>query len=246
MRLACWLSLILVLPGCPKSEPDDTGDGDADADGDTDADTDSDGDGDGLDAGPDVLPHPDGGIGFHLGTYALSLPSLLSEQNYPGTPSATLRTCAGEAIKVVAPAFAEELVRQRRGYLEDGRVIQEDGNLEGGGPCYAVLDPAHAPWGLGSYGRALEPFRSVFLDPLEAPDGRWLYVPELYGLTMPGDERGLSFVHDGCVRVDDAGAAGLSVALWAVFPSYADEIERLVGSETVELYQDSDYCPGQL
>jgi hypothetical protein len=246
MRIACWLSLILALPGCPESEPDDTGDGDADADADTDADTDADGDADRLDAGPDVPSHPDGGIGFDLGTYSLSLPALVYEPNYPGTPSATLRTCAGEAIKVVAPDFAEEIVRQRRGYLEDGRVIQENGNLDGGGPCYAVMDPALSPWGLGSYGRALEPFKSVFLDPLEAPDRRWLYVPELYGLTMPGAERGLSFVHDGCVRVDDAGAAGLSVGLWATFPSYADEIERLLSGETVELYQDSDYCPGAL
>lgn len=248
MRLASWLSLTLLATGCPKTTPDDGGDGDADADGDSDGDVDgdSDGDVDGLDAGADVPPHPDGGIGFHLGTYALSVPSFAYEPNYPGTPSATLRTCAEEAIKVVTPTFAEALARVRRGYLEDGRVIQEDGTLAGGGPCYAIMDPAHAPWGLGSYGRALEPFKSVFIDPLEAPDGRWLYVPELYGVVMPGAERGLSFVHDGCVRVDDAGASGMSVGLWVAFPAYADEIRRLVTSETVELYQDSDYCPGAL
>lgn len=233
----------LVVSACPKSDPRPPGD--ADADGDTDADTDADGDGD-RDASPDGPSHPDGGIGFHLGTYQLELPVLTYEPNYPGAPSATLRSCEGAAIKVVTSGFAEALAESHRGYLEDGRVVEETGTLEGGGPCYAVLDPGSARWGTGSYGRALEPFRSVFIAPEEAPDGRWLYVPQLYGLEMPGEERGLSFRHDGCVRVDDAGVTGNLVALWAVLPSYADEIRVAVGIASVDLYQDSDYCPGQL
>ena len=247
LALTSCFALALLIGGCPKSDPPDDDDhGDGDADGDGDGDADGDGDGDPIDAGLDGPSHPDGGIGFHLGTYTLAVPSLTYEPNYPGTPSATIRSCDGAAIKVVAPAFAEALAQSRRGYLEDGRVVQENGSLEGGGPCYAVLDPATARWGFGSYGRALEPFRSVFIDPDEAPDGRWLYVPELFGKTMPGDERGLSFRHDGCVRVDDGAASGDLVALWGVLPSYASEIRNLVASGTVELYQDSDYCPGAL
>jgi hypothetical protein len=104
------------------------------------------------------------------------------------------------------------------------------------------MDPALSPWGAGSYGRPLEPFRSVFVDPAQAGDGRWLYVPQLDRVQMPGDERGLAFRHEGCVRVDDDGATGEVLDLWVAFPSYGDQIEDVLGEGLVDVYQDSAYC----
>jgi hypothetical protein len=231
---------LLVMTGCPKSdgpkgEPHDGG-------SDGDADVDADGDVDIRDAEPDARYRPDGGIGFPLGSWQIEYGQLAYEPNFPGAPSAPIRTCEGEVIKVVAPAFAEQLTIDHRGYLEDGRVIQEAGALAAGGSCYAVMDPASSPWGVGSYSRPLEPFRSVAVDPALAGDGRWLYVPQLDGKRMPGEERGLSFLHDGCVRVDDAGATGEVLSLYVAFPGYATDLQSLLSTSTVDVYQDSLYC----
>ncbi|MBI2895637.1 MAG: hypothetical protein HYY06_18920 [Deltaproteobacteria bacterium] len=236
------MAWLVALAGCPKSDPPDGGHPTDGGGGDGDSDSDGDGDGDLRDAEPDGPYRQDGGRGFNLGSWQIRYESLVYEPNYPGVPSAPVRDCEGAVIKVVVPAFAEQLGVDRRGYLKDGKVVQETGTLETGGPCYAVLDPATSPWGAGSYGRPLEPFRSVFVDPARAGDGRWLYVPQLDRVQMPGDERGLAFRHDGCVRVDDDGATGEVLELWVAFPSYGDQIEDVLGEEPVDVFQDSAYC----
>lgn len=54
-------------------------------------------------------------------------------------------------------------------------------------------------------GRALNPFRTVAVDPKVIKLGSLLYVPLLEGRTMPGRAPWGGFVHDGCVVADDVG-----------------------------------------
>lgn len=62
-----------------------------------------------------------------------------------------------------------------------------------------------APYGRGSSGRLLVPFRSVAADRRVFPPGTVLYIPELRGRTMR-DGHGKAFVHDGYVMVTDSGS----------------------------------------
>jgi 3D (Asp-Asp-Asp) domain-containing protein len=110
-------------------------------------------------------------------------------------------TC--EPIAEVSREFASQLALQGTGKLRDGRVL----NIWGAckcerSPCFKVTE---AQWGTGGSGRALQPFRSVAVDPKLIKLGSLLYVPILEGRLMPGRAPWGGFVHDGCVVADDVG-----------------------------------------
>jgi 3D (Asp-Asp-Asp) domain-containing protein len=108
-------------------------------------------------------------------------------------------------IATVNKRFAKRLIMEGTGRLLDGRMLNIGGACKcPTSPCVVVLDQKH-PWGAGSASRALAPFRSVAVDPRKIRIGRWLYIPELDGLTVPGVPPNGGFVHDGCVVADDQG-----------------------------------------
>jgi len=108
-----------------------------------------------------------------------------------------------EPIAEVSKEFASQLAIQGTGKLHDGRVV----NIWGAcrchhTPCFQVTQ---AQWGTAGSGRALQPFRTVAVDPKIVKLGSLLYVPLLEGRTMPGREPWGGYIHDGCVIADDTG-----------------------------------------
>jgi 3D (Asp-Asp-Asp) domain-containing protein len=108
-----------------------------------------------------------------------------------------------EPIAEVSKEFASQLALQGTGKLHDGRVV----NIWGAcncqhSPCFHVTQ---AQWGTAGSGKALQPFRTVAVDPKVVKLGSLLYVPLLEGRTMPGRSPWGGYVHDGCVIADDTG-----------------------------------------
>jgi 3D (Asp-Asp-Asp) domain-containing protein len=108
-----------------------------------------------------------------------------------------------EAIAQVSPEFASQLQLQGTGKLRDGRVL----NIWG--PCSCerktCFKVTETQWGTAGTGKALQPFRTVAVDPKVVKLGSLLYVPLLEGRTMPGRAPWGGYVHDGCVVADDTG-----------------------------------------
>ncbi|HEY4177230.1 MAG TPA: 3D domain-containing protein [Kofleriaceae bacterium] len=108
-----------------------------------------------------------------------------------------------EPLAEVTRDFAEAMQLQGTGKLRDGRLLNIAGKCScERSPCFHVVE---AQWGLAGTGRALQPFRTVAVDPKVIKLGSLLYVPILEGRTMPGRAPWGGYVHDGCVVADDTG-----------------------------------------
>jgi 3D (Asp-Asp-Asp) domain-containing protein len=108
-----------------------------------------------------------------------------------------------QAIAEVAPEFAKQLQVQGTGKLRDGRVLNIAGRCTcDHTPCFQVTK---TQWGTAGTGKALQPFRTVAVDPKVVKLGSLLYVPLLEGRVMPGRPPWGGYVHDGCVVADDTG-----------------------------------------
>jgi 3D (Asp-Asp-Asp) domain-containing protein len=107
-------------------------------------------------------------------------------------------------IAEVSPEFASAISLQGTGKLRDGRVLNTSGRCKCAQTtrCYQVTNRT---WGNAGTGRALDPFRTVAVDPRQVKLGSLLYIPALDGMTMPGRPPVGGFVHDGCVAADDTG-----------------------------------------
>lgn len=143
--------------------------------------------------------------GYPLGSsrsYKLSFYWLTWESEYANEPYDTgIYTREGFYIGRFPRTFVFELKLEGTGILRDGRILNYDGDCPYGiGTCFRALDPAVQPLGAGGQGRALEPYRSVAIDPRLIPIGTPVYIPELRGLRLADGSR-----HDGCVRADDTG-----------------------------------------
>jgi 3D (Asp-Asp-Asp) domain-containing protein len=102
--------------------------------------------------------------------------------------------------------FLYELRMQGTGKLRDGRIVGYWGPCNcPNSPCFRIVQRQH--WGTTGTGRALQPFRTVAVDPKLIKLGSLLYIPLLEGRTMPGRAPWGGFVHDGCVTADDTGGA---------------------------------------
>ena len=108
-----------------------------------------------------------------------------------------------EPIAEVSKEFAAQLAIQGTGKLHDGRMLNIWGRCNcGHTPCFKVTPTA---WGTAGSGRALQPFRTVAVDPKVVKLGSLLYVPLLEGRRMPGRDPWGGYIHDGCVVADDTG-----------------------------------------
>ncbi|MBI5502530.1 MAG: hypothetical protein HY907_19960 [Deltaproteobacteria bacterium] len=230
------------------TDADADGDADADADGDTDADVggDADADGDG-DADADVTD-PGTPVGSMWNTYYY----FASEADYAGADDTALYDESCDEIAMVPAEYSDDVCIEGSGRLEDGRVINYASSCSCGRPCptggiicYAVLDPAAFPWGMGSRGNALVPLRSWAVDNAFLPYGTVLYAEEWDGVAIPALDGLGGFTHDGCFRADDvggaidgnhfdffAGTAGMWGALEDIHPTGSD----------FTVYRDGDRC----
>jgi len=137
--------------------------------------------------------------GFRLSFYWLAYESEYANLKY----DTDIYTRHGYFLGRYPSAFVYELKLEGTGVLNDGRVINYDGECAYGmGTCFRSLDISQHPLGTGVQSRALVPFRSIAVDPRFIPIGATIYVPELVGIEMPDGMR-----HDGCLRADDMGGA---------------------------------------
>jgi 3D (Asp-Asp-Asp) domain-containing protein len=154
------------------------------------------------------------------------------------------KTCA--PIADVSKEFAAQLSLQGTGKLKDGRIL----NVWGAcgcdhSPCFKVTE---TKWGTAGTGRALQPYRTVAVDPSVIKLGSLLYVPALEGVTMPGREPWGGYVHDGCVVADDTGGGikGNQLDLFVGRKSSVDLLSRKGGSHAwarnQPIYDGSGRC----
>lgn len=127
-------------------------------------------------------------------TYRLAL-----EVNYIGEKDTVIKA-GGEEIKVTA-AFARDLRMEGTGVLQDGRMLNSSGGQ------FIFVPIVRAPYGHGSYKRAaLEPFRSIAVDPKVIPLGSLVYIHEARGMPLPLGGLGIKEYHDGYFRAVDVGS----------------------------------------
>ncbi len=137
--------------------------------------------------------------GFRLSFYWLAYESDYANEKY----DTSIYDRWGIWIGRFPSAFVYELKLEGTGVLRDGRLLNYAGECKYGiGTCFDTLEPEAHPLGRGVQSRALEPFRSVAVDPRLIPIGSPLYLPEIVGLVLPDGTR-----HDGCLRADDQGGA---------------------------------------
>lgn len=149
-------------------------------------------------------------------------------------------------IADVSKEFAAQLSMQGTGKLKDGRILNVWGPCGcAHSPCFKVTE---TKWGTGGTGRALQPYRTVAVDPSVVKLGSLLYVPALDGKTMPGREPWGGFIHDGCVVADDTGGGikGQQLDLFVGRKSSVDLLSRKGGSHAwarnQPIYDGSSRC----
>lgn len=164
------------------------------------------------------------------------------------TPPALVTIYSGscEPITEVSRDFAAQLALQGTGKLKDGRVINIWGHCAcDHTPCFKVTDEK---WGTGGTGRALQPFRTVAVDPKVVKLGTLLHIPQLEGRTMPGRAPWGGFIHDGCVVADDTGGSidGNQLDLFVGRKSYFLGLSGSAGSHAwarhVPVFDGSKVC----
>lgn len=185
-----------------------------------------------------------GDPGPSLGSYQLTFYWVASETSFGGTKNTNFYTPQCTKIATISSTFWSAIKLEGTGRLADGRMVNYAGSCNcNRSPCFDVLDADH-PWGKGVQNRALEPFRSIAVDPNRITYGDWVYVPDLDGIEMPGDAPWGDFVHDGCLRADDTGSAivGKHIDFFAALkPHYQTLVNEL--DDHVEIRAAGDRCP---
>ena len=188
-----------------------------------------------------------GQLGAALGTFEMTYYWLAFEDEYPGGAQETIYDQSCQVLANITVDFGNALRLEGSGKLVDGRVLNYEGSCAcANSPCFFEV-AATAPWGQGSMGQALEPFRSIAVDSSDIPVGSGIYIQELDGLTMPGDAAIGMYVHDGCVFADDIGGAitGQHIDFFAGLREHYLTIIGLVGGDFVELRAGGNRCPGR-
>ena len=165
-----------------------------------------------TDAPPDEPDLPDNRVA--LGTVWNTYYWLADEAEHPGAKTVELLDPACEPVATVSEDYADALCIEGSGKLEDGTIVNYAELCDCGRPCssgaiicWSALDGAAFPWGQGAFGNALEPLRSLAVDPDFVPLRTPIYIEEFDGIEIP-DIGGVGpFTHDGCFRADDTGGA---------------------------------------
>jgi 3D (Asp-Asp-Asp) domain-containing protein len=193
----------------------------------------------------DPKPRPEAGAS--LGAFKRTNYWLTLETDFPGTADTAIYDPSCAVVATVSADFATSLDREGTGKLLDGRVLNYFDTCKcPRSPCFAAVGPDH-PWGKGVENRALQPYRSLAVDKAVIAYGTALWIPDLDGVTMPGEPPWGGFVHDGCVQAVDTGEAivGLHVD-WFVGlrASYQALDDRL--ADTAILRAGGTRCPQPL
>ena len=183
------------------------------------------------------------GTSFQLTYYVVS-------QRPAGDPSqVTLKDCSGNFLTNASRTWRDDAIMQGTATFKDGSgntVTINDGN-----GCWITL-PYAQRWGLGVDNPAtgnpfeLRVFRSIAVDPSVLKMGKWYYIKELDGVTMPSPASGL--VHDGCVRAMDVGPAinGRHIDFFSgylsAYKSLINGSSTMGGKDSIMLYDGATKC----
>jgi len=227
-----WLAILVVLAGACGGDDDTSGAVDG-------------GGGAGDDGGGDVIDARRGDPGPSLGSFELTYYWVAYEGDYGGAADSELYDPDCDLLATVSSGFADAIALEGTGRLLDGRLLNVDGACGcASSPCYIEADADH-PWGYGVQGRALVPFRSVAVDADVIEYGTGLYLPELDGLTMPGEAPWGDFAHDGCAVAADTGGGivGMHVDFFVGIKGAYLELDGELGLSEAEVEDGGDRCP---
>ena len=180
-----------------------------------------------------------------LGSFVLTYYWVTTEAEFSGPKDTNLYDPKCNLLATVPAKFAQSLKLEGTGRLDDGRLLNYDGACScPASPCYIEADAQH-PWGYGVQGKALEPFRSFAVDPAEIPYGSRVYVPELDGVSVPGDAPWGGFVHDGCMSADDTGGGivGKHVDWFVALKSSYTSLDGQLSLANVTVHEGGARCP---
>jgi len=172
-----------------------------------------------------------------LGEFTPKTWALLDEAASPGRPeerTEMLRTPEGRDIARVTVAFRRRLDDAGAGRLRDGRIVNI---AEKTGGEFRYLAVPNAPFGLGSPGYRLVPYRTVAVQPRRIPLGTVLYIPILVGMVLPSGE-----VHDGFCFAHDADPElkPTQIGLFVGFdPDDNPTLKPFTSARTIQVYRVS-------
>src|SRR5207302_1241091 len=92
--------------------------------------------------------------------------------------------------------FRKDLIREGSGHLRDGRTVAYDRRLHGTNRFRIV----QSEFGIGKFGCALVPYRTVAVDPHFIRLGTTISIPQLKGTPLPDGT-----IHDGIFVANDRG-----------------------------------------
>jgi hypothetical protein len=207
------------------------------------------------------------GNGEYLGGFQWTYYYIAFEADYTGPKDGKIYLSDGTEI-AVRQAFADDVAIEGTGVLDDGddTMINLADPCDESVPadvCFATVDRARYPYGIGSDDNALEPWRTVAAEASAATGfsfGEKLYIEELDGVRLPDVEGGFfdpeeygftwdvehaCYTHDGCVTVGDTGAGvtGRHLDFFSLKESYYIDIDAAMDEATsVHVYADSPKC----
>ncbi|KAI9266611.1 hypothetical protein BDA99DRAFT_536032 [Phascolomyces articulosus] len=117
-------------------------------------------------------------------------------EDNPGGKKVPIKTCGGKTIAKVNENYADALVMEGTGVVDD-KIVNLGGCSCNNYKCFEEIDRSEEPYGITAYGSALRPYVSIAANDLEK--GTKIYVPELDGWSVPNSSK----KHNGCLLVDD-------------------------------------------
>ncbi|KAI7859090.1 hypothetical protein BDC45DRAFT_432604 [Circinella umbellata] len=117
-------------------------------------------------------------------------------EDNPGGKKVAIKTCAGKTIAKVNENYADALVMEGTGVVNN-KIVNLGGCSCSNYKCFEEINRSEEPYGITAYGSALRPYTSIAANDLEK--GSKIYVPELDGWSLPNSNK----KHNGCLLVDD-------------------------------------------
>lgn len=142
------------------------------------------------------------------------------ESDYPAeAKTESVLSMTGELLAQVSPKFYKDLLMEGSGKLNDGRVVNWAGRVDGKSRYHITK----LTWGRGTGSCALKPFRTIAADPAQIPAGAIVKIAETVGMLLPDGSK-----HDGIWRAEDTGSAILHdrIDLFIGKKSYNDLLTR--------------------
>jgi len=136
--------------------------------------------------------------GDALGKFRNTYYDIISEESFSGPSEAPVFDMSGGTLTLVSASFKKSLDMEGSGKLDDGRVLNFIGRVNGD-IRYKFTEHA---FGMGVGNCELIPFHTIAVDPARIPLGSVVRIDETVGMILPDGS-----THDGLWRAEDIGSA---------------------------------------